>query len=181
MLKECGKLEYRKIVEMTGIPHKTCSSVIRWMSQDRIIKRSFKWDGRQYIPSWEIIAELKDEHTVILQEQVEQIRAIIESHGVIERAKLDGLLELDKLRVTALLRYMRANGMAHNKQFREYAQGDSVGRTYYVWSLDPFGNSPKWKPENKGAITKHDIEWQRYWNLPRDIRKTLPEPEIDWI
>lgn len=181
ILKECGKLEYRKIVEMTGIPHKTCSAVIRWMSKDRIIKRSFKWNGSQTITSWEIFAELKDKHAGIPQEQVVQIRAIIESHGVIERGKIDDLSGLEKLRVTALLQYMRANGLAHKKQFREYSKGDSAGRAYYAWSLEPFEQSPKWKPRKEGMITEQDKKWQQYWRLPREIRKLLPKPETDGL
>ena len=181
LLKERGKLEYRQIVELTGIPHKTCMQVIRWMSQENIAKKSRRWSGSQTITSWEIISEINTEHANIVRAQVEQVRAIIESHGVIETDKLDELSGLEKLRVTALLRYMRANDIAYKKQIREYAQGDSVGRTYYAWSLEPFEKSPKWKPENKGAITEQDIKWQRYWSMPREIRKTLPEPVIDGL
>lgn len=181
LLNERGKLEYKQIVELTGIPHKTCMQVIRCMSQENILKRSRRWNGSKSISSWEIIGEINTEHASIIRAQVEQIRAIIESHGVIERELLDELSGLGRLRVTALLRHMRANGLAYKKQIREYAQGDSAGRTYYAWSLDPLENSPKWKPENKGAITKQDIEWQRYWSLPRKIRKTLPEPVIDGL
>lgn len=181
LLKERGKLEYRRIVELTGIPHKTCMQVIRWMSQENIVKKSRRWSGSQTITSWEIIGEINTEHASIVLAQVELVRAIIESHGVIERSKLDELSGLGKRRVTALLRYMRANDIAYKKQIREYAQGNSVGRTYYAWALEPFEKSPKWKPENKEVFTKRDIEWQRYWSLPREIRRALPEPVIDGL
>ena len=179
LLNERGRLEYRQIVELTGIPHKTCMQVIRWMSQESIVKKSRRCRGSQTITSWEIIGEINTEHASIVRAQVEQVRAIIENHGVIERNKLDELSGLGKPRVTALLRYMRANGIAYKKQIREYAQGDSVGRTYYAWSLDPFEKGPKWKPENKDIINDDDKYYVEYWSKPPNIRRTMREPRIN--
>ena len=188
-IKTHDQVEFQQISKETGIDEKECIAALRWMSQCGRISKKKRREGTSYHGMWSVVKDInahkndilriENERNKKIQEEIDLVKGIIESHDPIDRGKLDDLAGIGKIKVTGILRYLKENGLAYRKGSKEYWTGNPLGKHITLWSLKPFEHSPNFKPENESIITKQDLEWHHYWSQPKHIRRTLPEPKID--
>lgn len=188
-IKTHDQAEFKQISDDTGIQTKECIAALRWMSQCGRISKKKRREGTSYHGMWSVVKDINDHKNDILrienernkkiQEEIDLVKGIIESHDPIDRGKLDDLAGIGKIKVTGILKYLKENGMAYRKYGREYDGNSPLGKQITRWSLKPFEDGPKCKTNSYPIITKQDLEWHHYWSQPKHIRRTLPEPKID--